>query len=215
MSDKADNQPARYRTRRAIAISCLLLFLLGGLYWTLSPGTSTTTTSPSVSTPRIAPESPLANVAIDSVQHLPDASPAHTRVGTKHTVQSVSGQSVVQRQVTMARASVAKPVIDEAPLLPRPSLPAPVMEVQAKVVEDAPVKVAGPVVAASVENKPVARRAAVPSNGKFVARPRPMAASPVPTEFKPVVVRPVPVTASATPAIRKTKNDEDVEVDFK
>ena len=203
MSDKAPNQPARHRTRRTITISCLLLLLLGGLYWTLSTRTPTATLPP-VTPPPALSGLPLAEPAVDSAQHLPDASSAVVHVGVKPSARSVTRQPLARKRVVVAGVSVAKPT-DEA-LVPavRPTVPAPLVEVPAKAAEDAFVTVAKPVVAAPVETKPASRS----------ARPRPVAVTSIPTEFKPIV-RPVPMTANATPATRKTKNDEDVEVDFK
>ncbi|MBO0937405.1 hypothetical protein J2I47_12690 [Fibrella sp. HMF5335] len=196
-----EKRPLRSLKRSTLLIGCLLLLLLGGVYWQRKIATepapvlakASKVEKPALENRKAALNNPLTvKVNADSAQSLP-------------TDLSVNKIPVIKRMTKLSkvRYEAARTYV-------------PVLSETSTSVEREPAPVAQPAAVAPVvsETRPRVTESAPisqPAELKPVVQPIPVAAavtSPVSTSV------PMPITASAAPLPkRKAKNDEDVEID--
>lgn len=225
MSATNDDQPSSsFQAKRGLLIGFLLLFLAGGLYWFSTTPTSTPSSAPASNTATKASESATeaAQAPISTekaAQDLPELATDNAEPATKASG-TVATNKVNPIERTRIKRSVNSAPDDVEPT-ETPARVADAPAIAATPVEK-PAIVAAPPVAPAVkpEVAPVAKSAVVataptakPASPTTTGRSK----SGVPGDLKPVVQpAPAPVTVSAAPVLkRKTKNDEDVEVDFR
>lgn len=180
-----------------LLISCLLLLLLGGVYWQLrSPEVAKpvavsevkAVTKPPIVQPDVAP---TLIVKEGSAQSLPIAVVVNKLAFTKRTAKVIKARYDVDPVDAPVAVEASLPVVREV-VTPSatPVAPSVTADVRAKVADPAPI---------------------VPTELKPIVQPLPVAAAvtaPLSTSV------PMPITASAASMPkRKTKNNEDVEID--
>jgi hypothetical protein len=194
-----EKRPLRLLSRRITLIGGLLFFLLGGLYWQLSATKPFTPVvarelQPIVETAERTPDATItATTEADSAQSLP--------------IDLVVNKPVVFKRMVATTLTKVRPKVDDMDI-------AVSLDVAVPAEREVVMPVAQPVVApVAVEVRPKVAEAipvAQPVELKPVVQPIPVAAVTAPLSTSV----PMPLTASAVPVPkRKSKNDEDVEID--
>lgn len=203
MSADNDDQPTSFQSERSLFVAGFLLFFLGGLYWFFStpPSTYPATQTESTAEPTLTVAEPVPQTEESTGGALSENLTNDSRITTK------TKKSASSAKTSRANDRVTdKPVRETVESAPEP------IGVTSAAVEKHVVAVTPPAPVVQPETTPLTKPVANPVLAKAETKKKGAA----PAEMKPVA-QPIqtPASPNASPALkRKTKNDEDVEVDL-